>query len=411
MRSKLLFLLLLLIGIGSASAQWIQRANFNGTSRAKSTSFTIGDKIYVLGGVDANGSVLGGFFAYDIPTNTWTQLPAFPGPDRYGATAFVLNNKGYVATGGNDFGFLDDLWQYDPVAGTWQQKTGLPGLSAQRENQRREAFSFVINGRAYLGGGDGWVFGANSTNNYAFMDLWEYNPLNDHWIQKASVPDYGKDFSIGVAVNGKGYVGLGCDVTQTVNRQSFWEYDPAMNSWTPKTDFPSPASTDCGAFVLDSAIYVVGGVKLTPVAISSQVYRYDIPSDTWTQLAAFNGGSIAGPFAASNGSSAFIGTGYNSNVVPVNKMWEFSLPTNVNDGNVNHDTHTTVYPNPATDFISINADEKIFSVEIMDLSGKIISSVVNDFNRIDLSEYASGIYMIKIKYQDGKVNYDRLVKK
>jgi N-acetylneuraminic acid mutarotase len=410
MKSKLLFLLLICVGVGNVSAQWTQRASFTGTARAKSTSFTIGDKIYVLGGVDANGSVIGGFFAYDIPTNTWSQLPAFPGPDRYGATAFVLNNKGYVATGGNDFGYLDDLWQYDPVAGTWQQKTGLPALSVQHENQRREAYSFVINGRAYLGGGDGWVFGPNSTTNYAFIDLWEYNPLNDHWTQKADVPDFGKDLSIGVAVNGKGYVGLGCDVSQTVNRQSFWEYDPITNSWAPKTDFPSPASTDCSAFVLDSTIYVVGGVKLTPVALSSQVYKYDVPTDTWTQIASFNGGSIAGAFTACNGSSAFVGTGYNSNIVPVNKVWEFSLPTNVNDGNVAHAAHALVYPNPASEFISINSEEKISNLEIIDLTGKIISSVMNDFSRINLSEFASGVYTIKVKYKDGKVDYDRLVK-
>src|SRR6185295_3669230 len=108
----------------AASAQWVQRANFPGTSRSKATAFTIGDKIYVMGGVSNSAVVLHDFWEYDIPSNTWTVKPNFPGPERYGATSFVINNKGYIATGGNDFGYLDDLWEYNPLTSAWIQRTG-----------------------------------------------------------------------------------------------------------------------------------------------------------------------------------------------------------------------------------------------------------------------------------------------
>src|SRR5262245_26371508 len=123
MKLKVSIALSLFILSLQASAQWIQKANFPATAKAKSAAFTIGNKIYVIGGVDNAGNVLNNFWEYDIPSDTWTQKPDFPGPERYGAASFVLNNKGYIATGGNDFGYLDDLWEYNPVTDSWIQKT------------------------------------------------------------------------------------------------------------------------------------------------------------------------------------------------------------------------------------------------------------------------------------------------
>src|SRR5690349_9464443 len=126
MKPKMYTVICMLFLWTTGSAQWLQRANFPGIAKAKSTAFTIGNKIYVLGGVDNTSNILGDFWEYDITSNTWTQDPSFPGPERYGAASFVINNKGYIATGGNDFGYLDDLWEYNPQTGMWTQKTGLP---------------------------------------------------------------------------------------------------------------------------------------------------------------------------------------------------------------------------------------------------------------------------------------------
>ncbi len=69
----------ILIGIfflsAAASAQWVQKAGFTGGSKSKATAFTIGNKIYVLGGVNNAALVLNDFWEYDITANTWTQKP------------------------------------------------------------------------------------------------------------------------------------------------------------------------------------------------------------------------------------------------------------------------------------------------------------------------------------------------
>jgi N-acetylneuraminic acid mutarotase len=392
-------------------AQWVQKANFTGIHRAKSTAFTISNKMYVLGGVDNSGNILNDFWEYDILNNSWLQKPAFPGPERYGAVSFVIGTKAYIATGGNNNGYLDDLWEYNPATGIWAQRAGLPAFSAQHENQRREAWSFVIGNKAYVGGGDGWVFMPNSTNNYAFSDIWEYDPAANQWTQKADMPDFlGRDLSVAGAINNKGYVGLGCDVGQTTNHQTFWEYDPAMNSWTAKAAFPTAYTTDAAAFVLDSGLYVAGGVTLTPVSLTNQFYKYDPVSDTWTQLSAFNGGAIAGAAIVSDGTSAFMGSGYNGNLSIRTDLWEFTnSTTGINDPSYKQ-LQLSIYPNPAQQQFTIITDRLISSVELLDMAGSSIRTFNGSNKSISISDLSKGAYQVKVVFDDGSMVYKRFIK-
>ncbi len=405
MKTKLPILLSMLLLSLTVSAQWTQRANFSGIAKSKSTAFTIGNKIYVMGGVDNVATVLNDFWEYDIPSDTWTQKPNFPGPERYGAVSFVLNNKGYIATGGNDFGYLDDLWQYDPATSTWTPKTGLPAGQAQHENQRREAYAFVIGNKAYLGGGDGFVFGPNSTSNIAFSDLWEYDAATDSWIQKASTPDFvGRDFSIAASINNKGYVGLGCNVQININHSSFWEYDPISNSWTAKANFPTNFTVDAAAFVLNSTLYVAGGVIVNPVSLSSQFYKYNPATDSWTLLSVFNGGAIAGAFAISTGTTAFMGTGYHANLTTRNDLWEFTIPTGINENSLHAENISTIYPNPASDRITVLVSSALSGSTyfISDMYGRNVLSgnLTSESSSINISELAAGAYILKVGEQN-----------
>lgn len=398
----------------NAEAQWLQRANFPGASRSRAAAFTIGDKIYVMGGYSAStGATMKDFWSYDIPTNTWLHKANFPGPERYGAATFVVNGKGYISTGANDNGYLDDNWQYDPVTDNWIQKTGLPAGQAQHENQRREAFAFAIGNKGYLGGGDGWVFGPNSTTNYAFFDLWEYNPGIDAWAHISDLPDFlGRDMSIGVAFNGKAYVGLGCNVDQTSGWQSFWEYDPVANTWTAKADFPTIYDTDAGAFVLDSEIYVVGGVKFNAVALTAQVHKYNVSSDTWTALTNYSGGAVAGEITVSTGTSAFAGTGFNSTLNTRNDFWEYTsgttgIPmTTMLNG-------IQVYPNPFSSSkisVSVNSANAIqYKFRIADVTGRIVLQdeiMVNAGKaEINTGELPKGIYILTLENEEGSISF------
>jgi N-acetylneuraminic acid mutarotase len=228
--------------------------------------------------------------------------------------------------------------------------------------------------------GKGLFSAQNSTSNIAFYDIWEYNPITDSWSQKADLPDFlGRNMSVAVGINNKGYVGLGCDINQTINRQKFWEYDPALDSWTVKANFPSVYTTDAGAFALNSNLYVVGGVRLSPVGLTSQFYKYDPVADTWTQLPNFNGGSIAGEFAVSTGTTAFAGTGYNGNIVTRTDLWEFPVTTGLNENNFQTNNNVTIYPDPVKENISIGSQKEFLFLKYMILNG---NRVLQDESRI-----------------------------
>lgn len=410
MKTRLSFLLVLFLAALNSTAQWVQQNSLPGSSRSRAAAFTIGTKIYVVGGYNVNGAVLNDFWEYDIPSNTWLQKTNFPGQARYGATTFVLNGRGYIATGANDFGYLDDLWEFNPATDSWAQRVGLPAGSAQHENQRREAFSFVIGNKAYLGGGDGFVFTPNSTFNYAFFDLWEYNPNGQVWTHKSDVPDFlGRNMSIGVSLFDKAFIGLGCDVDQTTNRTSFWEYDPVSDTWIAKADFPNNFTTDPSAFVLDSSIYVVGGVNLNPVSASNQVMKYDPQSDTWTQEANFSGGIVAGEIAVSTGSSAFVGTGFTSAFNTRTDLWEYT-PLNTGLHAANATNMLKVFPNPTTDKLFFSSMNEEYMIEVLDATGKVQIMERNSPRFISVNHLNAGLYTINIICRNGNIGHEQFVK-
>jgi hypothetical protein len=72
----------------------------------------------------------------------------------------------------------------------------------------------------------------------------------------------------------------------------------------------------------------------------------------------------------------------------------------------------SIYPNPATDRVTISSETKIKSVEWYDLSGRLIRiSLVNDFQSIqDISSQSEGIYIMKIQTEKG-ILYHKIIKK
>ena len=79
--------------------------------------------------------------------DTWTQKANLSGAEREGAVAFSIGQFGYLGTGINTVGFLDDFWQYDPATDTWTQKANVPG------GLRCHAVAFTIGNFGYIGTG------------------------------------------------------------------------------------------------------------------------------------------------------------------------------------------------------------------------------------------------------------------
>jgi len=63
-----------------------------------------------------------------------------------------------------------------------------------------------------------------------------------------------------------------------------------------------------------------------------------------------------------------------------------------------------IYPNPATDFVSLKSTDKVTNVEVFDLSGKRIELPLLN-NQLDVRSLAKGVYVLKIT--TGKASYQK----
>lgn len=107
--------------------KWSRVSDFDGVPRSGASSFTIGNKGYLLCGYDGK-KCLSDVWEYDMERDIWTQKAAFPGTSRHLAVAMAVDGKGYFGTGYDGTDRLNDFWEYDPVANSWTQKADFLGL-------------------------------------------------------------------------------------------------------------------------------------------------------------------------------------------------------------------------------------------------------------------------------------------
>ncbi|MDO5343218.1 MAG: T9SS type A sorting domain-containing protein [Bacteroidia bacterium] len=71
-----------------------------------------------------------------------------------------------------------------------------------------------------------------------------------------------------------------------------------------------------------------------------------------------------------------------------------------------------VYPNPASGSISVsvNSGAEIGSVSLHDVSGRLVKAQQSGFGSIDISGLATGMYVMKVTLDDGKVFEEKIVK-
>jgi N-acetylneuraminic acid mutarotase len=247
---------------------WQKRTDFAGAGRSGGSGFVLNGKIYyglgVKGFGGANVTVAADFWEYTPATDTWVKKANHPAiPDggsmststvTYSLLSFAINGKGYVALGS-----LRALWEYDPTANTWTKKNENHPLGTTSSLQ--DAFVFVVNGKAYIGGG---------YTNMARRELYEYDPVANTWTKKADFPNTNGIYRAqGFTIGTKGYVGAGV-VSSGTNK--FWEYDTATNTWKEVAPYPGGNAADAVATALDGKGYV---------RISGKMYEYTPTSNTW----------------------------------------------------------------------------------------------------------------------------------
>jgi len=230
----------------------------------------------------------------------WNQITAYGGGATYGAFSFVINGTAYVGGGASSQNF----YQFDPANNKWIQKANFGGSG------RDWPFAFTINGKGYVGGGD-------PTGQFTTLlnDFWEYNPATDIWTKKGDFPGAARDVPFTFVINGIAYVGGGFGANMT-DLSDCWQYDSSTDSWTQIVNYPF-ACADPTAFVINNVAYISGGGY-------KNCYKFDPATKVFSAIADFPG-DLRGPgLTLSVNGKGYVGLGENASFTTTyTDIWEY----------------------------------------------------------------------------------------
>jgi len=188
---------------------WIQISEFSGTERHSAASFTLGMDGYIVAGywgangADSDTEISQKVWKYESLSDNWVQIGDFPASSWIGSAAgFNIGNDGYIYNDGKLYKFMGNDWNE------------LPAI----EEKIWDHIAFSINGKGYFGMGLGNSYKGSYT-------IWEYDPLANTFPDKSLlIPDSRGGASVFV-VNDKAYVigGIGRDDVL----KDVWEFDPS----------------------------------------------------------------------------------------------------------------------------------------------------------------------------------------
>ncbi|MBI3135388.1 MAG: T9SS type A sorting domain-containing protein [Bacteroidetes bacterium] len=385
------FLLLLsasVISFGQGQNSWTKKAAFGGLKRERAVSFSVGGYGYVATGEDTVNITHNDLWQYDPTLDSWTQKADLPGSPRRNAVGFALDDKGYVGTGidssESSMGVeLNDFWEYDPATNTWLQKADYPGAGGFGVYY---AGSFTADNKGYV------TCGKYGPSAYAF-DLWEYKPSTDSWSQRANFPGGVRYAVTALAIDNKGYVGMGID--QDLYRKDWWQYDPATNIWEQRSNLPGTERGAASTFTLGSKGFVVFGAD---GGYKDELWEYNPYTDSWNIKANFPGGERRNAIAFSIGSKGYAGIGKGPSGIRQN-FYEYTpaLPLAVDDYEL---LKIQVYPNPATELVNVflqqHSDARL--MVLTDNTGNLVETqaVTSQTIQIMRDTKANGIYYLTI---------------
>ncbi len=208
---------------------WTRKNDFPGAARVEPFSFSIKGFGFVGGGDTTNGSygMAADVWRYDPSSDGWKRVADFPGSHSIGISGFNIENTGFVLEAGQGYPTAPTasfdvpyLWSYNGDSDTWTQKATLPA------NGRTiiSATVFTIEKRAFaaIGATDNTMVNGQLVKN----DFWEYIAAINTWIKRTDVGGPVRWFGSSFAINGKGYVGVGNGERYDINHTDLWQYNP-----------------------------------------------------------------------------------------------------------------------------------------------------------------------------------------
>ncbi|MCC7353159.1 MAG: hypothetical protein IT330_05315, partial [Anaerolineae bacterium] len=226
-----------------AASGWTQRAALP-SPRSRLALAAVGNKIYAVAGETAEGPT-GAVDAYDLPSNGW--LPATPKPLAVAnVTGATLGGRIYVPGGLLADGSLTDAVEvFDPASGLWTRAAPLPKSLC--------CYALAVLGeRLYLfGGWDGEAYVTTSL---------VYDPATDTWRALPPLPT-ARGFAAAATLGGRIYVVGGYDGRRELPVNEVYDsalQETSEGPWAAKAPLLT-ARGGLGLAAAGSALFAVGG--------------------------------------------------------------------------------------------------------------------------------------------------------
>lgn len=284
--------------VQSLSDNWAAKRPLS-PNRTGMVAATLSGRIYVAGGEHTDwdnmrSRLLSRVDAYNVATNSWSQVASMPGA-RYNANgASVINGRIYVTGGFNNLQTSQGLrkptktlFVYDPGSNTWTRRADMPqpGCSGVQGIIAGKLYVYMPPLRACD------PFAAGSVARF-----YRYDPATDSWVQRA-VPPGASQGGAGGVINGKFY--LAAQGTQ------LQVYDPGSNAWTMRAPIPQARSGAIGA-VLNRRLYLVGGSEPASEWPRPVLQVYDAGANTWAVKTPPPIGTVLGAAAGAGGKLYYV---------------------------------------------------------------------------------------------------------
>ncbi len=360
---------------------WNQISDFTGDSRDDASVFKISSQVYCGLGMNAGFSCTSDFKIFDLNTETWSNGISLPfGEERQYANGFSHQGFGYVFGGINSNPtYLNDFWKFDPVNNTWISLPDLPSSG------RAGAVSFLIDDTVYIVGGK--TDGGSISN-----EVWAFDFIQEQWFQKANLPIDGIWRGVGFSWNNAGIIGLGKLNGGNMNT-GFYQYLPVSDTWQIISQVNVAPTTYSTFSQIGKFGFIYGGM-LENQSYSNQFLRIDLETWETATLTNFPAEARRGGVSFAANAEFYLSTGVSA-MARLKETWKASYILGIEEEKVSE--NVKIYPNPLKNCMMIHAEVPIQSIEILDISGKLIEAKKVNSNEIEFPiELENGIYLVKL---------------
>lgn len=207
--------------------------------------------------------------------------------------------------------------------------------------------------------------------------------MTNTWELKANLPINASNWSCTFSNESSGFIKIG---------HALFEYKPLQDQWISRASHPGLSTGGSYGFSLDGIGYVATGYVGGLATVTEEVWSFNPGSNSWNRVCDFPGSSRRFFAAFSIGTKGYLGLGTNG--INLNDFWEFD-PSITAGIDIQEGFQGMLYPNPATTLIFVEHVLQATPFRIFNLMGACIDQGITQGN-ISVEKLPQGTYLLSI---------------